>query len=149
MEDTLLPEAEQTFKPNSVNPHDNRSHSQQVPYQQIQNLYNDTYTHLPRCHLISESRKRVIRARFREGKRLEDFKMLFEKAETSYFLRGENPRGWTASFDWLIKESNMVKVLDGNYDNRGGIVDVCGFDLKTAGQDANRRFEEISGGLQL
>ena len=149
LDDTTLLKLEQTFKLYSVNPPDIRPHSQKVLYQQIQNLYNNTCTHLPRCNLISESRKRVIRARFREGKRLEDFKVLFEKARTSRFLRGENPRGWVASFDWLLKEVNMVKVLDGNYDNRGGIVDGCGFDSQTAGQDANRRFEEISGGLQL
>lgn len=146
---TGLLKLEQTFKHNSVNPPDIRPHSQQVPYQQIKNLYNDTRTHLPRCYLISESRKRAIRERFREGKQLEDFKTLFKKVETSHFLRGENASDWQASFDWLLKEANMVKVLEGNYDSRGGIHNGCSFDSQTAGQDANRRFEEISGDVQL
>lgn len=44
--------------------------------------------------------------------------MLFEKAEASDFLKGSNDRNWTATFDWLIKDANMAKVIDGNYDNR-------------------------------
>ena len=44
--------------------------------------------------------------------------MLFEKAEASSFLKGSNDRAWRATFDWLIKDTNMAKVLDGNYDDR-------------------------------
>ena len=49
---------------------------------------------------------------------LDDFRTVFEKAEASSFLKGGNDRNWTATFDWLLKDSNMAKVLDGNYDNR-------------------------------
>ena len=38
-------------------------------------------------------------------------------AEQSDFLKGKNDRNWSATFDWLIKDSNMAKVLDGNYKN--------------------------------
>ena len=31
------------------------------------------------------------------------------------FLLGQNNRGWTITFDWFIKPSNFVKVLEGNY----------------------------------
>ena len=46
---------------------------------------------------------------------LEDFQTVFENAEASSFLKGQNARNWTADFDWLIKDANMAKVLDGNY----------------------------------
>ena len=36
-------------------------------------------------------------------------------AEDSSFLKGNNNRKWSATFDWLIADSNMAKVLDGNY----------------------------------
>ena len=39
-------------------------------------------------------------------------------AEASSFLKGQNSRNWSASFDWLIKDANMAKVLDGNYQDR-------------------------------
>jgi hypothetical protein len=42
-------------------------------------------------------------------------------AEASSFLKGQNNRNWFASFDWLIKDANMVKVLDGNYTDKHAI----------------------------
>ena len=53
-----------------------------------------------------------------QGKTIEDFKLLFESAEASSFLKGGNGRDWSASFDWLIQDGNMAKVLDGNYQDR-------------------------------
>ena len=47
-----------------------------------------------------------------------DFKQALEKAQSSDFLRGKNARNWTANFDWMIKDANIAKILDGNYDNK-------------------------------
>lgn len=60
----------------------------------------------------------AINARIRAGYTREDFRILFEKAEASDFLKGANKRNWRATFDWLISDTNMAKVLDGNYDAR-------------------------------
>lgn len=89
-----------------------------VPYQEIMRLYNNTCVSYPKCKTMSEARKKAIRARFNSGYTLDDFKELFEKAEKSSFLRGSNSNNWSASFDWLIKDANMAKVLDGNYDDK-------------------------------
>ena len=35
-------------------------------------------------------------------------------------MKGDNSKNWTADFDWIIKASNMCKVLEGKYDNKGG-----------------------------
>lgn len=80
-------------------------------------LYNEICTSFPKVRSLSEARKKAVRARLRTYT-LEDFKSLFEKAEASDFLRGKNGRNWTATFDWLICDANMAKVLDGNYDQR-------------------------------
>ena len=90
-----------------------------TPYQLIADLYNDTCVSFPRITTLSETRKKAIKARLNTYT-VEDFKKLFEKAEESNFLKGGNNRNWSANFDWLIKDSNMAKVLDGNYDNRPG-----------------------------
>ena len=84
----------------------------------IRELYNSVCGSYPRLMKISEKRKKAIRARLKTGYTLEDFQRLFEKAEASDFLKGRNKRDWTATFDWLICDSNMAKVLEGNYDNR-------------------------------
>ena len=88
-------------------------------YQQIADMYNDTCVSFPRLTTLSEARKKAIKARF-NNYTLEDFEKLFTKAEASTFLKGGNNRNWTATFDWLIKDTNMAKVLDGNYDDRAG-----------------------------
>lgn len=89
-----------------------------VPYQEIMRLYNETCLSYPRCRTMSEARKKAIRARLNNGYTLDDFKELFAKAEKSSFLRGSNNNNWAANFDWLIKDANMAKVLDGNYDDK-------------------------------
>ncbi|MDY2970691.1 MAG: phage replisome organizer N-terminal domain-containing protein [Butyricicoccus pullicaecorum] len=90
-----------------------------VRYETIKNLYNDTCVSLSKCTVMSEARKKAIKARFTSGYTLDDFKHLFEKTEASNFLKGANSRNWRATFDWLIKDGNMAKVLDGNYDDHG------------------------------
>ena len=88
-----------------------------VTCQQIADLYNDTCVSFPQVRTLSEKRKKAIKARFKKYS-LDDFKTLFIKAEASDFLKGANKRNWSATFDWLIEDGNMAKVLDGNYDNK-------------------------------
>lgn len=84
----------------------------------IVNMFNSICTSLPSVRSLSEARKKAIKARLNTYT-LDDFKQCFENAQASSFLRGSNPRNWTATFDWLIKDANMAKVLDGNYvDNK-------------------------------
>ena len=94
------------------------SQKDRFPYKEITDLYNQICTDLPACVKLSESRKKAIRARLSSGYTVEDFKTLFQKTKDSSFLTGGNNRNWIASFDWLIKDGNMAKVLDGNYDDR-------------------------------
>ena len=84
---------------------------------EVQNLYNSICVSFPKVKSLSEMRKKTIKARLNTYS-LDDFKTLFEKAEQSDFLKGKNERNWIATFDWLIKDANMAKVIDGNYDNK-------------------------------
>lgn len=90
---------------------------QKTNYQLIADLYNDTCVSFPRLITLSDKRKKAIKARLRVYT-VDDFKTLFAKAEASSFLKGSNDRNWSASFDWLIKDGNMAKVLEGNYDDK-------------------------------
>lgn len=90
-----------------------------VGYKSIIDMYNDICVSFPRVTKLSDARKKAIKARL-HCYNIEDFKTLFRKAEASSFLKGINNRNWSANFDWLIKDSNMAKVLDGNYDEKQG-----------------------------
>ena len=86
-------------------------------YQEIIGLYNEICISFPCVKVLSEARKKAIKARLNIYT-IEDFKTLFEKAEASDFLKGKNNHDWSANFDWLIADRNMAKTLDGNYDNK-------------------------------
>ncbi|MBR1984728.1 MAG: phage replisome organizer N-terminal domain-containing protein [Clostridia bacterium] len=88
-----------------------------IDYKQVADMYNEICISFPKCTCLSENRKKTIRARLNTYS-LEDFKKVFELAEGSDFLKGKNNRDWSASFDWLLKDSNFAKVLDGNYNNK-------------------------------
>ena len=88
-----------------------------VDCQQIADLYHSICKSYPKIRSLSDARKKAIKARLKTYS-LEDFRTVFENAERSSFLKGEDG-GWKASFDWLIKEANMLKVLEGNYADKG------------------------------
>jgi hypothetical protein len=89
-----------------------------IDYQAIVNLYNETCVSFPKCVSLSDSRRKAIKARINSGHNLEDFRTLFQKAEASSFMKGSNQRNWSASFDWMLKDNNFEKVLEGNYDDK-------------------------------
>ena len=93
-----------------------KSRRSPVNYQQIVDLFHDLCPSFPEVRKISDSRKRAI-ATFLKKYSAEEMRLLFEKAEQSSFLKGINTNGWSATFDWLIKDSNAAKVIDGNYDD--------------------------------
>ena len=91
---------------------------EKVSCQQVVDLFHSVCISFPKIRSISDSRRKAIKARLNTYS-LEDFKTVFENAEASSFLKGSNDRNWTATFDWLIKDSNMAKVLEGNYADKG------------------------------
>lgn len=88
-----------------------------IDYQQVIDLFNSVCVSFPSVRSLSEARKKAIKARLNTYT-VEDIKRCFENAEGSSFLKGGNSRNWTATFDWLIKDTNMAKVLDGNYTDK-------------------------------
>lgn len=92
---------------------DNKS----IDFQQIIDLYHTLCPSYPSIKTLSDARKKSIKARLKIYS-IDDFVTLFQKAEQSSFLKGNNSRNWSANFDWLIKDTNMAKVIDGNYDEK-------------------------------
>ena len=99
------------------NVNDNENDNEKINYQLIADMYNDTCVSFPKLTRLSDKRKKAIKARLRNYS-VDDLKRAFEMAEQSDFLKGGNGRDWSANFDWLMKDSNIAKVLDGNYKNK-------------------------------
>lgn len=91
-----------------------------VNYQGIIQFYNSTMEQsgatIPKVKSIEGTRKKHVSARIREYGR-NAFADMIRKAAASDFLNGRNERGFTATFDWLIRPSNFIKVIEGNYDS--------------------------------
>ena len=87
---------------------------EKVDYQLIADLYNSICKSFPSIRSLSEARKKAIAARLKTYS-VDDIRTVFENAEASSFLKGGNDRNWTATFDWLLSDKNIAKVLDGNY----------------------------------
>lgn len=85
-------------------------------YNAVIEVYNDTCYSLPSVKTLNDSRKRAIRKLYKNYS-MEQINEVFLKAQCSDFLSGKNGK-WNATFDWLIKDSNFIKVLEGNYDNK-------------------------------
>ena len=78
-------------------------------------MWNNTCLALPKVKLLTETRKRQIRA---SNKQIEgNWQSFFDMINASDFLCGRKTK-WKASFDWCLKPANLVKILEGNYNNK-------------------------------
>lgn len=80
-------------------------------------LYHSICVSFPTIRAISKNREKAVLELLKTYSN-DDFRVVFENAENSSFLKGKDG-GWKASFDWLIKEANFLKVLEGNYADKG------------------------------
>ena len=85
--------------------------------QQVVDRYNAICTNLPRVVRLTDKRRRAVRLIHDKGYTPEQLDEVFRKSQASSFCTGQNDRHWKADFDWLLNESNLVKVLEGKYDN--------------------------------
>jgi hypothetical protein len=93
---------------------------EETPTKKIIEMYHATCKSFPRLQKITQARVLKIRLRWLEmGRSIETMQKVFDNMESSNFLRGDNRRGWKASFDWIMEnDKNWVKVAEGNYANR-------------------------------
>lgn len=97
-----------------------------VPYAAVIDLWNSVCTAYPKVVKLTDSRRTNIKLRLGEfsgdpEQWLPLTRQLFDRVQASNFLHGDNRNGWSATFDWLFENrGNWVKVMEGNYDNKGG-----------------------------
>ena len=82
------------------------------------NLIIETWNklNLQQLKAINSNTKRysMLKARINEYS-LEEVIQAIESIDKSDFLKGQNKRGWTITFDWFIRPNNFLKVSEGNY----------------------------------
>jgi len=67
---------------------------------------------------LTAKRKKLMKARWKSIKDLDNWTAICKRIQNSQFLTGHSPQGWRASFDWILNETNFTKIIEGNYDNK-------------------------------
>jgi hypothetical protein len=94
----------------------NKTKVKENTFLEIIDFYNKTCVSLPSVKLTPK-RRGHINARIKEHS-IEEIYEMIKNASKSSFLAGQNKRDWQATFDWLIRPNNFVKVLEGNYKDK-------------------------------
>ena len=75
---------------------------------------------LPKVEKFTESRRKKVQARIRQGVSSERFSEAVLACSKKPFLCGDNDRGWIATFDWLIEnDKNIEKAINNPYGLNG------------------------------
>ena len=102
------------------------------PYQSIVDAYHEILPTLPRCEVLSDFRRGLMRQRWREvctDQKLDReagmawFRDFFTIVGRSDFLLGRGSvkpgeRAFLADLEWLVRPQNFVKVFEGKYQRR-------------------------------
>ncbi|MFL7796622.1 hypothetical protein OIM93_06875 [Clostridium chauvoei] len=102
---------------NNIYSQDDESSDNRVPYNEIIKLFNDICKSLPKVRARSKVRDKKIKSMFRELG-IENIQELFNRVEGSSFLSGKTGKWENCNFDWIVKQSNYIKVLEGTYDDK-------------------------------
>jgi hypothetical protein len=91
------------------------------PLAEAVTIYNDTASRVgwPKMQKLTPARSQALRGRLRDCGGIDGWQIAMGKAEASDFLCGRSPKSWTGcGFDWITKQANFTKLMEGNYDNR-------------------------------
>lgn len=118
--DTSTVNQQSTNSQLTVNQHYNKKNKEdkeekEEEYIYVISLFNEICKSLPKIQKMTDTRKRAIKS---ASKQIDgDFEKLFKTVEESDFLTGRNGK-WKCSFDWILKPTNLIKIIEGNYANR-------------------------------
>jgi hypothetical protein len=89
------------------------------PYEEIKDLYNESFEMLPQCQTLDDSRKASIRKIWRTRlTTVDDWKTYFEyvKNNCKWVMRPKD-NGKKNNITWFLRETNLTAVSNGEYDD--------------------------------
>ena len=79
---------------------------------------------LPKIKMWTDKRATALKTRWNEDKQrqsLQFWEALFISISKSDFLTGKASQ-WQADLEWIVNASNLVKILEGKYNNRDVVI---------------------------
>ncbi len=113
------------------------------------NIWNEmaSQNSLPKVMRLTSARKAKLMARLRECGGVQGWYHACEKVVQSDFLLGR-VNGWRANFDFMVREGNFTKLMEGGYDQSGAQNGNGGGKGRTSDRLEGLAdvFEELTGG---
>ncbi len=91
-----------------------------IPHKEIIELYAKHLPMLSQVKFWTDKRKSLLKARWHEEVKRQDiawWDKFFSYIATSDFLTGKESK-WQADIEWILNASNIVKILEGKYENK-------------------------------
>lgn len=93
------------------------------PRDEIISLYHELLPMCPRVEKWTDTRKRLLNARWKEHPAMDLWRQYFTIVSRSRFLTGKTSGTkdrppFLANLEWLISATNFANVMEGKYDNR-------------------------------
>jgi len=100
--------------------------------------YNQKCFNLPRANKLTDRRIKAIKHILIHYTK-EEIDRVFELANNSPFLTGNNDRGWKADIDFILRDDKFVNILEGKYNSKTKINKQASSDM---GRKVTRMTEE-------
>lgn len=81
-------------------------------------IWNENRGTLAEAKAENANRKRWAQARWKEKPDPEYWIEIVKKVASSSFCLGDNPRGWRADYDFLLKPNTHLKISEGAYETK-------------------------------
>ena len=112
--------------PNNPNEPDNDNDNDNdkkiiIDYKFIVDNYHSLCPKMKKVEVLNKLRKDFMNARVGEFG-IEKVIAVIRMAGESDFLNGKNKDAWKADFEWIIRPTNFVKILEGKYENKNTTV---------------------------
>ena len=88
--------------------------------EEIVEAYHEILPELPKVVKLTDKRKEQLAAICNENENwrsLVKWRGVFELVRGASFLLGNNDRGWKPDLEWITKEDNFIKIIEGKYHN--------------------------------
>lgn len=126
-----------------------------LKYNNIKGMFNTICKDLPEVKAMSDARKRAVRMLLNELESLgfmpglspyDKLQELFKTVQESDFLTGRSGKWGKCSFDWIVNKKNALKILEGNYTDKGGVNNArAGTGAGNGGQSGNADNRPLEG----
>lgn len=103
--------------PNGVVDLKNQPEQPKIDFNNLLSFFNSNRGLLPEVKKMSDVRKKRILVLEKQYGR-KSIQTVITKTRDSTFLQGDNKDNWVASFDWIFKPANFLKILEDNYANK-------------------------------